>query len=79
MKNKPFMTVLNAKGERVELELVDTINLQNNKYVIVSQINSDDALAYRVVEKNGKKEYVSIGSGSEFHSVLEEYNKRNKH
>lgn len=78
MNNKPFMTVMNGKGEQVQLELVDTVSVNNNKYVIVSQIGEDDAVAYRTVEKGGKTDYISIGNGMEFQKVLEEYNRKNK-
>lgn len=75
---KPFMSVENEKGERVELELVDTINLADKKYVIVSQIGTDDAFAYRVNEYKGDTKYKSIGDGAEFHRVLEAYNEKHK-
>lgn len=76
--SKPFMSVENGKGETVELELVDTISLENNKYVIVSEVGSDNAFAYRVAEKGGQTQYKSIGDGSEFNKVLEAYNEKHK-
>ncbi|WBW99242.1 DUF1292 domain-containing protein [Oceanirhabdus sp. W0125-5] len=69
-----FMIVENDLGQKVELELVDKMTLNGKKYVILSQRNSDNAFAYRVVEKNGKKDYQSIGSGEEFAQVLKAYN-----
>ena len=75
MEGKPFMTVVNNRGERVPLELIDTIHIEEKQYVIVSEVGSDAAVAYRVEQKHGEKEYASIGDGPEFKMVLEEYNK----
>lgn len=74
--NKPFMIVENGKGEKVELELVDRINIENNNYVILSQIGTEEAFAYKVVNNNGQNEYSSIGAGAEFKKVLEKYNEK---
>lgn len=74
--NKPFMTVENAKGKTVELELVDTVFVEDLKYIIVSEIGSDDAYAYRVDEDHGAPKYSSIGNGSEFKRVLKKYNEK---
>lgn len=76
--NKPFMTVQNGKGETVELELVDTITITPNKYVIVSEVNSDNAFAYKVNTKSGEVKYQSIGEGAEFKRVLQAYNEKHK-
>ncbi|MCM1988508.1 DUF1292 domain-containing protein [Oceanirhabdus seepicola] len=69
-----FMIVENDLGKKVELELVDKMTLNGKKYVILSALNSDNAFAYRVIEKNGRKDYKSIGSGEEFAQVLKAYN-----
>ncbi|CAM3051261.1 DUF1292 domain-containing protein [Hathewaya histolytica] len=74
--SKPFMTVENAQGKTVELELVDTIQVDSFKYIIVSEMDSDNAFAYRVDEDHGKPKYSSIGNGSEFRKVLEKYNEK---
>ncbi|SHK14678.1 Protein of unknown function [Hathewaya proteolytica DSM 3090] len=76
--SKPFMTVENQKGETVELELVDRIEIEDKEYIIVSQIGSEDAIAYRVNEYNGETKYKSIGDGAEFHKVLDAYNEKHK-
>lgn len=75
---KPFMSVENEKGEIVELELVDTIDLESKKYIIVSEIGKDNAFAYRVNEYKGDTKYKSIGDGAEFHRVLDAYNEKHK-
>jgi hypothetical protein len=74
--SKPFMIVENGKGEKVELELVDRINIENDNYVILSQIGTDEAFAYKVINKNGQNQYASIGAGAEFKRVLEKYNEK---
>ncbi|SHH50822.1 Protein of unknown function [Clostridium collagenovorans DSM 3089] len=71
--SEAFMVVENGKGEQVELELVDRLNIDSKEYVILSQMNSDDAFAYRIDEKNGKRKYSSIGAGAEFKKVFDAY------
>lgn len=73
-----FMTVENAKGKTVKLELVDTIVIDNLKYIIVSEIGSNDAFAYRVDEDHGVPKYSSIGNGREFKQVLKKYNEKHE-
>ncbi|MEG2353091.1 MAG: DUF1292 domain-containing protein [Clostridium sp.] len=73
--SEPFIIVENANGEEVELELVEKFNIEEKEYVILSQLNKDDAFAYRVDEKNGVKKYASIGAGSEFKKVFDAYSK----
>ncbi|MCY6354589.1 DUF1292 domain-containing protein [Clostridium sp. ZS2-4] len=74
MENKQTIEVKNEFGKKVELEIVDALKIGNDKYVIVSQKGSDEANAYREVNRNGEVEYASIGEGSEFKRVLEAYN-----
>jgi uncharacterized protein YrzB (UPF0473 family) len=74
MKANETITVVNQNGEQVDLELIDTINMDGNQYVIVGPKDSDDAYAYKSVVKNGETEYISIGQGEEFRRVLEKYN-----
>ncbi|MCY6371355.1 DUF1292 domain-containing protein [Clostridium ganghwense] len=76
METKQTITVKNELGKKVELVVVDAIKIANDKYVIVSQQGSDEANAYREVNRNGEVEYTSIGAGAEFKRVLEAYNTR---
>jgi uncharacterized protein YrzB (UPF0473 family) len=74
MKSSQIITVKDEYGKDVELEIIETLEVDNNKYAIVSPINSEEAYAYRTVEKDGEIEYISIGYGEEFEKVLEKFN-----
>ena len=75
-KNASIM-VENDKGQQVELEVIDRLTLDGNEYVVVSEKTSDNAYAFKVEMKNGKKDYQSIGDGPEFAKVLKAYNLKN--
>jgi uncharacterized protein YrzB (UPF0473 family) len=74
MENNQIITVKDEYGKDVKLEILETIEVDNNKYVIVSPIGSEEAYAYRTIEKAGEIEYISIGYGEEFEKVLEKFN-----
>lgn len=74
MNNNHIITVKDEYGKNVKLEIIETIEVDNNKYAIVSPIGSEEAYAYRTVEKAGEIEYISIGYGEEFERVLEKFN-----
>lgn len=62
-------------GEEIKLELIDVLNIGENKYVIAGPIDGEEAYAYKVVSReNGMVEYASIGAGREFNKVLTAYN-----
>jgi hypothetical protein len=70
------ITVVNEYGKKVDLELIDSIKVDGNNYVIVGPKGSDEAYAYKSVVKNGETEYLSIGVGEEFKRVLDKYNEQ---
>ncbi|AEB75067.1 DUF1292 domain-containing protein [Clostridium botulinum C/D] len=75
MQTQQSIVVTNEYGKQIELELIDTITIKNDRYVIVSIPGSNNANAYREISrKNGEIEYASIGSGAEFKRVLDVYN-----
>ena len=76
MKSNEIITVLNENGERVDLELIDIIKIDEKEYVIVGPKESDEAYAYKSVVKNGEREYLSIKPGEEFNRVLEKFNEQ---
>ena len=78
MENNQVITVKDQYGKDVKLEIIDVVEVDNNKYAIVSPVGSNEAYAYRTIEKNGEIEYVSIGAGEEFKKVLEKYNSLNE-
>lgn len=76
MKDNEKITIINSKGEKEQLEVIDDILLEKNSYLIVSPINSDVAYAYKTIVNNGATEYISIGDGPEFQKVLEAYSQK---
>lgn len=76
MENTEIITVINATGERVDLELIDVFDMDGNNYVIVGPMESDEAYAYKSSVKNGETEYFLIEQGEEFKRVLKKYNEK---
>lgn len=74
MKTNKLITVVNESGEKVDLELIDIIKMDENEYVIVGPKDSNEAYAYKSVIKNGETKYLSIGQGEEFKKILQKYN-----
>jgi uncharacterized protein YrzB (UPF0473 family) len=74
MENVQVITVKDEYGKDVKLEIVDVVKVDSKEYVIVSPLGSEEAYAYRTIEKNGEREYISIGEGEEFRKVLEKFN-----
>lgn len=69
------ITVIKENGQRQQLDIIDTLNINSTEYVIVSEKESDNAYAYKVVGVgNGEKQYASLESGKEFNMVLQKYN-----
>lgn len=76
MKTNETITVLNEFGKKIDLELIDSLKVDGNQYVIVGPKDSNEAYAYKSVVKNGETEYFSIGVGEEFKRVLDKYNQQ---
>ncbi|WP_035289423.1 DUF1292 domain-containing protein [Clostridium sp. KNHs214] len=72
------INVMDEKGNPIQLDIIDVLNVENNQYVIVGAQNSDEAYAYRAIPKGKEVEYVSIGEGVEFNKVLNAYNEKHK-
>ena len=76
MKNTKTINVVNQNGEKVALDLIDVIKMDDKEYVIAGPKESDEAYAYKSVINNGETEYLSIGQGEEFKKVLQKYNEQ---
>jgi len=74
METNRLISVINQKGEKVDLEFIDSIRVDGNEYVIAGPKDSNEAYAYKSIIKNGETEYLSIGEGEEFKKVLQKYN-----
>ncbi len=74
MTDKQIISFFDEDGQKIEFELVEIIELEDNKYALLSPVGEeDDAYVYKVVEIDGKEEYVVVEDDDEFERVLEEY------
>lgn len=74
METNRLISVINQKGEKVDLEFIDSIKVDGNEYVIAGPKDSNEAYAYKSMIKNGETVYLSIGEGEEFRKILQKYN-----
>lgn len=74
MGTNKLIKVINQDGEKIDLEFIDSIEIDGSEYIIAGPKNSNEAYAYKSIVKNGEKEYLSIGEGEEFKKVLQKYN-----
>ena len=77
MEDKKIITVLDDEtNEKVELELVEEINLNDTKYVLLAPVdNEEDAYIYKIVNVDGKDTYEMVDNEEEFNAVVAEYDK----
>ncbi|HCQ88780.1 MULTISPECIES: DUF1292 domain-containing protein [unclassified Clostridium] len=77
MEDKKIITVLDAEtNEKIELELVEEIVLNDVKYVLLAPTDNDeDAYIYKIVNVDGKDTYEMVENEEEFNAVVEEYDK----
>lgn len=66
--------LVNENGEVQDFELVEKIELDENKYALLALVgDEDDAFVYKIVEIEGKEEYIPVEDDEEFERVMEEY------
>ncbi|MEW9121844.1 MAG: DUF1292 domain-containing protein [Thermotaleaceae bacterium] len=74
MTDKKIVSFYDEGGEKVDFELVEVIELEGNQYALLAPIgDEEDAYVYKIVEVDGKEEYVVVEDDDEFERVLEEY------
>jgi uncharacterized protein YrzB (UPF0473 family) len=74
MEDNKIVTMLDEDGEKVDFELVEIIELDENKYALLAPVgDEDDAYVYKISEVDGKTEYTAVEDEAEFERVLEEY------
>lgn len=75
MSIKEVVTFLNEDGDKVEFEVVEEIELEGSKYVLLAPMGeeSDDAYVYKVIEDGDKQELIAVEDDSEFEKVMEAY------
>ncbi|WP_243109436.1 DUF1292 domain-containing protein [Anaerophilus nitritogenes] len=71
---KKIVTLLDEEGNKEDMEVVDVVEMEENKYALLALIGEDeDAYVYKVIETDGKEEYIPVEDDDEFNMVLEEY------
>jgi len=74
MEDNKIITMVDEDGEKLEFELVEIIELKENKYALLAPVgDEEDAYVYKIEEVDGKKEYNAVEDEEEFEKVLEEY------
>jgi uncharacterized protein YrzB (UPF0473 family) len=74
MEENKIITMLDEDGEKVDFELVEIIELDENKYALLAPIGEeDDAFVYKIDKVDDKEEYIAVEDEEEFARVLEEY------
>ncbi|MBZ9608930.1 DUF1292 domain-containing protein [Clostridium estertheticum] len=74
MEENKIITMLDEDGEKVDFELIEIIELDENKYALLAPIGEeDDAFVYKIEVVDGKEQYIAVEDEEEFERVLEEY------
>ena len=75
MSDSLIIKVLNEDGEKIELQLIDSLVVDGQKYVLLAPIGEeDDAYVYRAISLGDNKEsYEYIEDDEEFNKVLDAY------
>ncbi|KXZ40224.1 Protein of unknown function [Alkalithermobacter thermoalcaliphilus JW-YL-7 = DSM 7308] len=69
------LVFLDEQGEKIELELIETLEVEGETYCLFAQNQDDeDAYVYKKIVEDGKEKYVVIEDEEEFERVLEHYN-----
>ena len=74
MEENKIITMLDEDAEKVDFELVEIIELDENKYALLAPIgDEEDAYVYKIEMLDGKEQYIAVEDEEEFERVLEEY------
>ena len=75
MMEKKIVTFLDEDGKKIDFEIVEIIKIEEEKYALMAiEGNEEDAYVYKIIEVDGKEEYIAVDDDDEFDRVLEEYN-----
>lgn len=77
MEEKNIMKFMDEDGNKVELEVVERINLEEKEYLLLAPLDetSDDVFAFRIDKNGDKEEYNLVEDDEEFNKVKEAYDK----
>ncbi len=74
MEENKIITMIDEDGEKVDFELIEIIELDENKYALLAPIGEEeDAFVYKIELVDGKEQYIAVEDEEEFERVLEEY------
>jgi uncharacterized protein YrzB (UPF0473 family) len=74
MEENKIITMVDEDGEKVDFELIEIIELDENKYALLAPIgDEEDAYVYKIEVVEGKEQYIAVEDEEEFEKVLEEY------
>jgi len=74
MEENKIITMLDEDGEKVDFELVEIIELDDNKYALLAPIGEEeDAFVYKIELVDDKEQYIAVEDEAEFEKVLEKY------
>ncbi|GCD11105.1 DUF1292 domain-containing protein [Clostridium tagluense] len=74
MEENKIISMMDEDGEKVDFELIEIIELDENRYALLAPIgDEEDAFVYKITTVNDKEEYNAVEDEEEFERVLEEY------
>lgn len=74
MEENKIISMMDEDGEKVDFELVEIIELDENKYALLAPVGEEeDAFVYKIETVEGKDQYIAVEDEEEFERVLEEY------
>jgi len=74
MEENKVITMLDEDGEKVDFEIIEIIELDENKYALLAPIGEEeDAFVYKIELVDEKEQYIAVEDEEEFAKVLEEY------
>ncbi|MBW9151187.1 DUF1292 domain-containing protein [Clostridium estertheticum] len=74
MEENKVITMLDEDGEKVDFEIIEIIELDENKYALLAPIGEeDDAFVYKIELVDDKEQYIAVEDEEEFAKVLEKY------
>lgn len=74
MEENKIITMIDEDGEKVDFELIEIIELDENKYALLAPIgDEEDAYVYKIDLVDNKEQYIAVEDEEEFERVLEEY------
>ena len=77
MEDKEIMSFRDEEGNKIDLEAVARIYVENKEYLLLAPLDeeTDDVFVFRVDNNEGKEELNLVEDDNEFLAVKKEYKK----